>query len=164
MKVEKTAVLIIFLCLYLALVGYKVIAYNDNVFEMATWRFGSRPAMAIRPTLTDNSPYAPTKKGLQCRIEHVGGKTMNNKGEGLTMDVKVPCTECNQYIYKNRDSCITYEYDKKRNEYGTENPIMGTCTPAVDMEAQKCPFKTKSKTFKDVYESLPIELVKSVFT
>jgi hypothetical protein len=164
MKIEKSVILILLLCVYLALVGYRVTAYNDNVFEIDTWKLKTKSKLNIQPILTDTDPIAPTTKGLRCRIEHVSGKTMNSNGEALTFDTDVPCTECNQYIYKNDNSCISYEYDKEYSERDTNDPIMGTCRPHRRMPGQSCPFKTDTKTFKDVYEALPIELVKSVFT
>lgn len=159
---EKSKIALIILCVYLAIVGYKVTAYNDNVFEVQTWSLKKKKPMKIPGKLGDNDPKAPKKKGLKCRLEHVSGKTLNAKGEALASDIIVPCTECNQFIYKGGNECLSYEYDKELNERDNAEPIMGMCTPSKDAQAEQCPFKTKTKTFKDVFESLPINLVASV--
>jgi hypothetical protein len=161
MKIYKIVIFVA--CIYLALVGYRVIAYNDSVVELETWAIRNKKKVMVLPDkLSDSDDNAPTKRGLTCRLEHVSGKTLNNKGEALEFDMKVPCTACNQYIYKSDRKCITYEYDKELNERDNEEPIMGTCTPSKDAIAQNCPFKTETKTFRDVYESLPINLIKSM--
>ena len=160
MKIAKIVIFVV--CIYLALVGYRVIAYNDSVIELETWAIRKKKVMVLPDKLSDSDENAPTKKGLSCRIEHVSGKTLNNKGEALGFDMKVPCTTCNQYIYKSDRKCITYEYDKELNERDNEEPITGICTPSNNAIAQSCPFKTETKTFRDVYESLPINLIKSI--
>ena len=160
MKIDKIVIFVV--CIYLALVGYRVIAYNDSVIELETWAIRKKKVMVLPDKLSDSDENAPTKKGLSCRIEHVSGKTLNNKGEALDFDMKVPCTTCNQYIYNSDRKCITYEYDKELNERDNEEPIAGICTPSKDAVAQNCPFKTDTKTFGDVYESLPINQIKSI--
>ena len=146
--------------MYLVLVGHRVIAYNDDVFDVSTWSLERKKTMKIPNKLSTSDETAPTKKGLMCRVEHVSGKTMTSKGEALIMDTKVPCTECNQFIYKSGNECIPYEYDKKTNEQGGPDPIMGICTPSATVKAQECPFKKDKNSIKDV---VPFELIKSIF-
>lgn len=160
MKIDK--IIIFTVCLYLALVGYRVIAYNSSVIELETWAIQKTRVMKVPDKLSDSDENAPTKKGLTCRLEHVSGKTLNKDGEALGFDMTVPCTSCNQYIYRDNRKCISYEYDKELNERDNVQPIMGMCTPSRDAAAQNCPFKTDTRTFRDVYESLPINLIKSI--
>ena len=159
---EKSNVALVLLCVYLAIVGYKVVTYNDNVFEIQTWSLKRKKVMKVPKKLSQSDPKAPKKMGLKCRLDHVNGKTLNAKGEAIQTDITVPCLECNQFIYKGGNECLSYEYNKELNERDNMNPIMGMCVPSRDAQAEQCPFKTKTKSFKDVLESLPINLIASV--
>ena len=161
MKFNISILFVILICAYLGFVGYKVVSYNDNAFELSTWSLKKKTKMKFPAKLTDNDKKAPTKKGLMCRLEHVPGKTMNSNGEKLLMNLKTPCTECNQFIYKSGDECITYEYDKELNEKSNKEPILGMCTPSKLMKARECPFRKNRTTLAEV---IPTELIKSIIT
>ena len=160
MKPVFSIIILIILCAYLAFIGYKVIAYNDDVFDVKTWSLKKQKQLEIPKKLKDSDKNAPAKKGLMCRLEQVNGKTLSSKGEAIIMDLKVPCTECNQYVYKNGNECISYEYNKKENESGGPDPIMGMCTPSAIEKAHECPFKKDRNSIDDV---VPRELLKSIF-
>jgi hypothetical protein len=161
MKFNILIIFVLLICAYLGFVGYKVVSYNDNAFELSTWSLKGKREMKFPSKLADDDTNAPTKKGLMCRLEHVAGKTMNSNGENLIMNIKTPCTECNQFIYKNENDCITYEYDKKSNEKSNKEPIMGMCTPSKSMKAQECPFRKNKTSLTDI---VPTELIRSVLS
>jgi hypothetical protein len=80
-------------------------------------------------------------------------------GKKVPVDVSpIPCSTCNQYIYKNDDGCVTYQFDFLENTNVDDSNLLdqmcdpkhpernatcidphGTCTPSL-APSKKCPF------------------------
>ena len=58
------------------------------------------------------------------------------EGEKTGYDMTTQCKKCNQYVYKNDDLCLSYEYDKEINQ-NLKNFI---CTIDETAEGKLCPF------------------------
>jgi len=114
------------------------------------------------PTGSLNTP-APDNNALgYCNFE---GEDLFNEdvytfdGKKVPVDVSpIQCSTCNQYVYKNDEGCVTYQFDFLENTNVDDSGLLdqmcdpkhpernatcieahGTCTPSL-APSKKCPF------------------------
>ena len=98
----------------------------------------SDPTVLKTPDLDSEAPGTCTFEGEDI------GKVFDFKGKKIARDTKIPCSTCNQHIYKDKAGCVLFKYDFSENlnvegSKMNEQDESGVCTASLGV-SQKCPF------------------------
>ena len=114
---------------YILFILYRVVFKNMSATDKDTWKF-TVDTLKI-PERDD------TLEG-ECMLFIDDDNTLNSKGELVDYTRTVPCSECNQYVYRKNGDCILYKHEPSE--------IVGKCVKDELMESKKCNFNQKSSS------------------
>ena len=108
---------------------YKVAFNKMDITEKDTWMLKNDNLDIPEPNESING---------ECMLYIDDDNTMNKRGEIVDYTRTVPCSECNQYVYRKNGDCILYKYEPSE--------IVGKCIINHDMESKKCMFNQNASS------------------
>jgi hypothetical protein len=151
-------ILLFLLLVILFYVGYSVITGRKIIPDWVYfWKETKQD-----PKGTLNAPTPDNNALGYCDFEGedlYNGDVYTFDGKKVPVDVSpIECSTCNQYVYKNEDGCVTYQFDFLENTNVDDSNLLdrmcdpkhperddtciqphGTCTPSL-APSKKCPF------------------------
>jgi hypothetical protein len=150
-------ILLFLLLVILFYVGYCIVSGRKIIPD---WVYFWKKKKGDSGTL--NAPTPDDNALGYCNFE---GEDLYNEdvytfdGKKVPVDVSpIPCSTCNQYVYKNDDGCVTYLFDYQENTNVDDSSLLdkmcdpkhperdrmciephGICTPSL-APSKKCPF------------------------
>ena len=113
---------------YVAFVMYRVWIHDMSIADKDTWI----PLVKYLKI----PPKDDTIQGT-CRLYVDDDNVMDSRGELVTYSQEVPCSECNQYVYRKNGDCILYKHEPSE--------IVGKCVKDELMEPARCHFQNSSE-------------------
>ena len=114
---------------YLLFILFRVVYMDMSAMDKGTWTF-------IDDTL--KIPERDETLEGECMLFIDDENTMNSRGELVDYTRTVPCSECNQYVYRKNGDCILYKHEPSE--------IVGKCVKNENMEPKACTFHQKSSS------------------
>ena len=128
---------LLYLLIFLMYIGYKVVTDTDTVNKKTK----AKP----KGTSKLKAPAPDTKALGYCIVETqdlFSGSVYNYKGKQMTSKMSpVPCSQCNQYVYKTDDKCSPYKYNRENNvlkNFDDSSKVGVFCDPAHPERNKAC--------------------------
>lgn len=121
---------------YILFILYKVSFKNMDITDKDTWALKNE--MLVIPIPDENLDG-------ECILYIDDDNAMNKRGELVNYTRTVPCSECNQYVYRKNGDCILYKHEPSE--------IVGKCVINNDMKPKKCYFDQNSSA-KSIFSTL----------